>query len=306
MGRTRAVAGAPGPRLDLLVVGHTNLDHFLRVDELPRPDRTVPVVERETRLGGTAANLALSAAGWGVATGLHSFVGPDFPDEFAARLGRAGVDIAGLVRVPGARSPACYIAVDGRGGQMTLIDQGPMENASARALPDSLLREAGWVHVTTGDPGYQIRLARKVREIGGHVAADPAQEIHYRWDRRHLAMFLNSAEILFGNSAEIRKAASLLGVRDTAALLARVPLIIETRGVRGATAHTRRGTVHVAGVRPRRIRSIVGAGDAFRGGFYAGWFAGQELEGCLRAGVRSASRWIEGGAAPTARRRLAR
>jgi sugar/nucleoside kinase (ribokinase family) len=38
----------------------------------------------------------------------------------------------------------------------------------------------------------------------------------------------------------------------------------------------------------------VGAGDSFRGGFYAGWFEGEELRRCLIAGTRAAARWMEG------------
>src|SRR5579859_7276765 len=93
--------------LDLWVVGHTNLDHFLHVRELPKRDRTIPIARRETHLGGTAANIALSAAYWGVRTGLVSRVGPDFPPEFRSRLEAAGVDLRGLTVDESTPSSAC-------------------------------------------------------------------------------------------------------------------------------------------------------------------------------------------------------
>jgi len=82
--------------------------------------------------------------------------------------------------------------------------------------------------------------------------------------------------------------------RTPAALLEYVPLVVCTEGAKGVTAVSRRGTVHVAARRPKRRRTAVGAGDAFRGGFYAGWFEGAPLVGCLEAGTRAAARWIEG------------
>ena len=68
--------------------------------------------------------------------------------------------------------------------------------------------------------------------------------------------------------------------------------MIRTEGRAGATAFSRAGTFHSGAARPARVRTLVGAGDAFRGGFYAAWFAGQPLSTCLTA--RSSARWIEG------------
>jgi nucleoside kinase len=291
----RARAEPTGESLDLLVVGHTNLDHFLRVEQRPARDRTVPLSRQATELGGTAANIARAAAGYGVVTGLLSRVGDDFPEAFEARLLSEGVDLRGLERVPGTRSPACYIVEDGRGGQMTLIHQGPMGAASQAIVPEELIASSDWIHLTTGDPEFLLRVLETARRRGRRVAVDPAQELHYLWDGKRLTRLLRGAEVLFGNTSEVERVLSLLHLRNRDDLLAFVPLIIETRGARGAMARSRRGTVSVPGQHPRTLRQITGAGDAFRGGFYAGWFSGQPLEHCLRAGTRAATRWIETG-----------
>lgn len=281
--------------LDLWVVGHTNLDHFLYVRSLPGRDRTVPIVRRETHLGGTGANLALSAASWGVRTGLVSRVGPDFPDEFRERLRAAGVDLRGLTVDPVLPSSACFITEDGRGGQSTLIDQGPMRDGTRYDGPRDIFGEAPWAHLTTAAPAYLLEAKAEVRRAGGRVAVDPAQEIHYRWDGPGLRELLAGAEILFGNDHEIARAVELLGLDKVSGLLEHVPLVVRTEGARGATAVSRVGTVHVPAPRVATVRQVTGAGDAFRGGFYAGWFEGLPLVGCLTAGVRSAARWVARG-----------
>jgi ribokinase len=250
-------------------------------------------------LGGTAANIARSAAGWGVAAGVLSLVGEDFPPRFVEELRRSRVDVRGLLRVPGARSPYCVIVEDGAGGQFTLIDQAAMHDGVRGPVPNELLRGCRWVHLTTGPTAYQLRVGREARRRGVHVAVDPAQEVHYRWDRRGIETLLAGAEVLFGNRAEIDRVLALLRLRRREELLARVPLVVETRAGRGAIGWTRSRVVRVPAAKHRRLRQVTGAGDAFRGGFYSGWFSGQPIEDCLRAGTRSAARWIEAGGAPS-------
>ncbi len=279
---------------ELLISGHVNVDRFLSVREFPAADRTVPLLGNRTSLGGTAGNLALVASGYGVATGLVAYVGTEFPDDFRTRLERSGIDLRGVRAVPGVATPTCFILEDRHGNQRTLIDQGPMGgDLRVPAIPLDWMREYSWVHLTTGDPAFQLRLAARARRIGLHVAADPAQEIHYRWNRPSFRELLAQSELLFGNRSEIRQAQRLLGARTPEELLAHVPLVVRTEGRGGASAFSRTGMEHVPAVLPRRATTAVGAGDAFRGGFYSAWFGGQPLEGCLRAGTRASRRWIE-------------
>jgi nucleoside kinase len=284
---------ADRPR-DLLVSGHINIDRFLSIRSFPTADRTVPVLEHRAELGGTATNIARSASRLGVATGLVARVGDGFPASFLSELGSCGIDLRGVEQVRGTSTPTCYILEEPGGAQRTLIDQGAMAHPRFPRTPPSWLKEYSWLHLTTADPEFQLQLASSARERGVHVAADPAQEIHYRWDRRSFRKLLSNAELLFGNRGEIAHAAEFVGAHRAEGLLEFVPVVVRTEGRNGASAFSRAERTHVAPVRPHRVRTLVGAGDAFRGGFYAGWFAGQPLSRCLTAGVRSAARWIEG------------
>ena len=284
---------ADRPR-DLLVSGHVNVDRFLRLLEFPPPDRTVPVQSHRVELGGTAANIALSASRYGVATGLVARVGDDFPASFEQRLRRAHIDLRGFERVRGIPTSTAYILEDPKARQRTLMDQGPMASPPVRTRPRPWLADYAWLHLTTADPDFQLRLLAEARASGVHVAADPAQEVHYRWDRGRLRKLLAGSEILFGNRAEVDRVAQMLGARRPDGLLPSVPLVVRTEGAHGVTAYTREGTVHVPSDRARSVRTVVGAGDSFRGGFYAAWFGGEPLRGCLVAGARAAARSIEG------------
>jgi nucleoside kinase len=283
-------------RRHLLVAGHVNVDHFLQVRSVPPPDRTAPVVAERVELGGTAANLALAARRRGVNVGILSRVGDDFPARFRALLARERIDLRGLVQVRGTPTPSCTIVEESHGRARTLIQQGPMASGAGVPLPGAWAKSYRWLHLGTGDPEYYLRLARAAHGLRQRVALDPAQEIFYRWDRAAFRRVLPFANLLFGNRDEIARAATWLGGRGPEHLLAELPLVVRTEGPRGATAFYRGGQVHVAGRRPARIRTLVGAGDAFRGGFYGGWFAGEPLARCLEAGNVAAVARIEGGA----------
>lgn len=282
-----------GPR-DLLVAGHVNVDHFLAVDRFPGVDRTAPIVAERTELGGTAANLALAAAARGVRVGLLARVGDGFPLRFRSVLASAGIDLRGLVLEAGTPTPTCTIVEDCRGRSRTLIQQGPMGAAPRSAEPGAWWRSYRWLHLSTGAPAYHLRLAQLARRRGAHVALDPAQEILYRWDRATFRRIAPSAELLFGNRAEVAQAVEWLGAGGAARLVDHVPLVVRTEGADGASAFFRGGRVHVSAPRPRRLTTLVGAGDAFRGGFYGAWFAGASLRDCLVAGTRGATARIEG------------
>jgi len=287
-------AGVADRPRDLLVSGHVNIDRFLSVRSFPPPDRTVPVVSHRAELGGTATNIVRVASRLGVVTGLVARLGDGFPEEYLAELRKSGVDVRGVERVVGTPTPTCFILEDRNGVQRTLIDQGAMATTHGAPLPAGWLKEYSWLHLTTADPAFQLRLLAAARKRGLKVAADPAQEIHYRWDRRSFRELLRGSEILFGNRSEIERAQEFIGTRRVNGLLEFVPLVIRTEGRRGASAFSRAGAVHVPAAPHARVRTLVGAGDAFRGGFYAAWFAGQPLVRCLAAGTRSSARWIEG------------
>lgn len=286
--------GRGGPGRQLLVAGHVNVDHYLRVASVPGPDRTAPVVAERTELGGTAANLARAARRRGVGVGILSRVGDGFPPAFRAALAEDGIDLRGLEAVRGVPTPACTIVEEPAGTTRTLIQQGPMASGVRLGLPSPWWRTYRWLHLGTGDPRYYVRLARAARLGRQHVVVDPAQEIFYRWDRATFRSVLPFAEILFGNRAEVERAAALAGVKGPSGLLEHLPLVVRTEGAHGATAFYRGGSLHVPSRRPRRSRTFVGAGDAFRGGFYGAWFAGEPLARCVVSGNREALGRIEG------------
>ena len=275
------------------VFGHVVLDHILTVPRLPSPDTSVAILDQKRYFGGTAGNLARAAARLGVRTSLAAFVGPDFPADYREALREEGVDLRDLRTVPRQSTSEAWVFSDGRGHQMTIIDQGPWTDEARLPVLWHSVRDAELVHIGTGRPAYYARVAALAEELGRPIAFDPSQEITYVYDRRSFRALFRKATYFFGNEGEAAQAMRFMGVASVRELLQSVEAVIVTRGARGSVLVTREGKAIIPAVRPRRVVEITGAGDAYRAGFYAGLAHGYDLRRCALLGSAVASFVVE-------------
>jgi sugar/nucleoside kinase (ribokinase family) len=262
------------------VFGHVVLDHLLSVPHLPRPDTSVGILDRRRYFGGTAGNLARAAARLGVSTSLASFVGRDFPADYRRALSREGVDLRDLRPVAGRPTPEAWVFSDGRGNQMTIIEQGPWNLAAGLPVLTHSVRDVALVHLGTGRPEYYEKVAELAARLDRPISFDPSQEITYLYDRKRFRSLFRRATYFFGNEAEVMQAKRFMGVTSVRALLNPAEAVVVTRGAKGSAVYAREKTYDVPAVRPRRVVEITGAGDAYRAGFYAGLARGYDLRRC--------------------------
>jgi sugar/nucleoside kinase (ribokinase family) len=277
----------------LAVSGHTNIDYLAHVKRLPGPNQSMEFTGTLRALGGTAANIALTAARLDVPTALISFVGADFPAPFSQELRAAGVDTRALVRVRGLTTPVCWIFTDPQERQVAFINQGAAVAADRHPVPASTIAAARVLHLSTGRPAHHLATAAAARRRGVAVHFDPGQELAYVWTRPLFRRMLARSDALFGNEGEMQVAMKYLGARNPKQLLDHVGLVVGTRGRKGSFALTAQGKTQVPGVRARRVVNATGAGDAFRGGFYAARYRSLSMDECLRWGAAAASLSVE-------------
>lgn len=273
--------------------GHVVLDYIVTVPRLPKPNTSIQILDRQRYFGGTAGNLARAAARLGVRTSLASFVGPDFPEDYARALAADGVDLRDLRQVPGHTTPTAWIFSDRRGGQMAIIDQGPMADAAKRPVLTHSVRDVSLVHLGTGRPEYYGKVARLAEDLGRDIAFDPSQEIHYVYTPKRFRDLFGRATYFFGNEAEIAQAKRFLRATSTRDLLRSARAVVATLGARGSVVYTREETIRIPRVPPRRVVDVTGAGDAYRAGFYAGLAHACDLRRCGILGSAVASFVVE-------------
>lgn len=271
------------------VYGHTVLDHIITVPRLPPPNTSIELIDRQVFFGGTGANIARTASSLGVRTALSSFVGEDFPADYEEVLKRANVDTSELVKVEGYNTPVAWIFSDQEHNQICVIDQGPYRDSGTFEVRENTVRNSEIVHICTGRPEYYIKVVDLALELGRKVSFDPAQEIHYVYDRDTFNLFLRKTNHFFANESEIRTALKFTGLRKKEELAETVDLLIVTLGGEGSLVFHEGEKHEIPAIRPDRTEEATGMGDAYRAGFYAAWSRGMDFDECGWAGSATAS-----------------
>jgi len=277
----------------LTVYGHVCLDQIMSLERFPEANTSVDIVEKHRYFGGTGANIATVAASLGVPTALVSYVGSDLPDEFRRNMESRGVDLSEVETVDGYETSTVMIVTDEEQNQVAFVYQGPMRDMDDFDLLTARASESSIVHISTGRPGYYLRLMERLRSSGKEISFDPAQEIHHIWSAETFPRGISLADTFFCNANELRTALRYLGMERPEELLGKVKTVINTRGGEGSIAYTADGARSVLAARPGAIVDPTGAGDAFRAGYYAGRYYGHPLEECLAYGNAAASFALE-------------
>jgi len=275
------------------VFGHTNVDHITLVPEFPPMNQSIQIEGFQHLWGGTAANVAVVAARLGTPTTLASFVGKGFPSQFHDHLRESGLDLTDLTMVEDYPTPECFIFSDGKENQMAFVIQGPMEVADQLDLQTHSIQTADIVHLATGNPIYHMRVAQEAKRLGKTVVFDPGQELHYKWDATTFSKMVGLADLMFLNHAEVDRALKYTRQTKPRDLLLYVDTLVLTRGREGSSMRTSDGRIDVPMIPARTVEDTTGAGDAFRGGYYAGVHRGMAPRDCLLLAAAVASFVVE-------------
>lgn len=273
-------------RFRVAVVGSLNLDHFTRVETLPKPGETV-AADRLTHFhGGKGANQAVAAARQGCAVVLFGAVGSDEAGAAYLRdLEEEGVSIFCIRTVPGPTG-AAYITVDHQGENMIVVAAG----ANAELRRNDISREAARIEESDILVGqFEVPTAALVEAVhianraGVPVLINPSPFLPtFPWEEiRTDYLVVNETEAieLLGF---FPAPSAAIEVRERLQDLRAVHLIV-TRGGEETLVFTREGEVFAIPVLPVLPVDTVGAGDAFAGCLAARLAEGELLEDAIRA-----------------------
>lgn len=132
----------------VLVIGSANRDLVVPVANLPRPGETVPGKDPVFRFGGKGANQAVAAARCGAAVRFMGAVGDDAGGgEYIAHLRGEGVDVSGVVQVPGVATGTAVILVEESAQNMIVVSPGANGACTAPRLAglEEAVRQCGIV-----------------------------------------------------------------------------------------------------------------------------------------------------------------
>ena len=261
-------------RKGLLVVGNLNVDRIHSVPRIPSEGQSVPVSDMIVRFGGCGGNIALAASRLGARTRLSSVVGDDIDPLYLERIRQSGIDTSDIITLLDHRSPYCIILSAPNGSQAYAFHMGAMSQQGRMPLPAP--GGVSYCHAATSDPLYCAKVFKRMKEEGVSTGLDPGQEIFFRWTRKDIELALERCDRFFGNIREWTKLGEIMGwemVDSDIPVFHEVFEFIEeaivTMGGRGAALLRPRETFTDPAFDAGPLVDPTGAGDAFRGAFYA-------------------------------------
>ncbi|MFF4161188.1 carbohydrate kinase family protein [Streptomyces sp. NPDC001678] len=280
----------------LLVVGDVVTDIVAR-HHSPLAPATDTAARIATLPGGAGAN----AACWAARSGAEDVrvlarVGADEVDTHGRVLRAAGVR-PHLVADPAAPTGTVVCLVGADGERTFLTDSGAALRLCAADWDGGLLAGIGHLHVS----GYLFfadtsrataRLAMEAaRARSIPVSVDPASAgFIARFGTDRFLAAIAGADVLLPSHHEAALLTGRSGPADAAAELSRrFPLVVSTRGARGALVAASGAVVARVPARPATVVDTTGAGDAFTGAFLAARLAGHGPVEAARHGCRIAA-----------------
>jgi 2-dehydro-3-deoxygluconokinase len=272
---------SPSERLDVISFGQASLD-TIHDGQNTHADL----------VGGPAVYVAVLCAALGLRSGLVTRVGDSDRELFLRLLANTGVDTSGF-RAEAGRSTRIVLHYSGQKFESVAVDEGVGKSLGLADVPTEYLH-APIGHVAPAPFGAQVEVADALARAGALVTFDP----HADFDRVPLeqtSRILQNVDLFFANEDET---ISLAKAQNRAEAIERihragVETVVVTRGSQGALISGPEGVIEIPAIPPRRYASAVGAGEAFKAGFFLGLRHLLPLRECGLLGAASASCSLE-------------
>jgi ribokinase len=275
----------------LLVAGNFS------IDETISPDGTT-----STAPGGDALYSALGAAIWRYPVGIVSRVGRDYPSQLWDQLRAWGVDVIGLV-VDGDETVRYQInnRPDGSRVYTHLNDPALLSAMSPQGTELDQVAGAAWLHVAAMPIERQAEAVAAARRHGVGYSLDPHEE-YVVGHEEHLTALARGAMLMPSLLELDRLLPGLSGLpgleraeRGSAVLLSRgARTVVVKCGADGSFVRTAGLATHVPAQCLDHVVDTTGAGDAYAGGFLAGYLSSGRLNWGAVCGSLAAAHVIQG------------
>ena len=240
--------------------------------------------------GGVAANIAYTMKLLGGDPVILATVGHDFGD-YRRWLEDQGLTTAQIIEIRDELTATFFVSTDIEQNQIANFYTGAMAHAKHYTLAERKLNNAATVLISPNDPVAMLNYAQECKQLGLPFAYDPSQQLA-RLDGDDLTKSIPGAAYLLGNDYELSMIQNKTGW-SLAQIREQVGVLVMTMGKKGSVIYNGSDTIEIPVAEIRTVADPTGAGDAFRGGFFAAQLAGLPLEVSGRIGALCSSYALE-------------
>jgi cytidine kinase len=256
------------------------------------------------RLGGGGPQAAFGMLLWSDSVGLVARVGQDLPEPARDWLARSGIDLAGVVETE-LPTPRAWqvLEADGKRTQVWRVPGkviGGQLRRSIERIPEAY-RNARGSHFGIHPDEPDLDFARALAALGGLVSIEPFKPAERPFSPETLSQLAAAAQVI---SPNLEEAISMAGDGEPEELFtsfarAGVQVVPLRRGAEGSLVlDGRTGQIASIPAYPVRVADPIGAGNAYCGGFLAGWLQTADIVTAGLYGSVAASFILETGGLP--------
>jgi sugar/nucleoside kinase (ribokinase family) len=255
--------------------------------------------------GGDALYSAVGAAIWRYPVAVVSRVGSDYPDDFMNHVAGLGIGIELIRALPG---PTVHYRItnteSGERRYEHVTPAGRLHELSPQGTDLDSIQRAGWVHVAAMPIDVQAAVISRCRQERVPYSLDPHEEYIVGHEQRLAELIEGSffmpsqleLELLFPDLSAERSSYAVARVAVNRLLAMGARAVAIKLGARGSFVADPTCQVAVPAVATPAVDST-GAGDAFCGGFLAGYLRASSLLLGAVCGSVSAAQVIRGAGA---------
>jgi adenosine kinase len=232
--------------------------------------------------GGVAANIAYTVKLLGSNPIILATVGHDFGD-YRRWLEAQDLSTEQIIEIAHELTATFFVSTDLEQNQIANFYTGAMAYARDHSLASRNLTHASLVLISPNDPVAMLNYAKECKQSGIPFAYDPSQQIA-RLSGEELKQSILGAAYLMCNEYELAMIQHKTGW-DVDEIRSLVGAVVLTLGKKGSVIYTNGEEIPIPIAEVSQVNDPTGAGDAYRGGFFAGRMAGLPWAVCGRMGA---------------------